>query len=102
MCLNVGPSVRYLHFVSLGVPRLLAALGLACDAAAEARFRSVRRLTSEFFRAHPDYPIVRLALPPDTGYVAVTQYLIHDGATNSEGRPDVAFLLGGNFGSLLW
>lgn len=94
-CLNVGPAVRYLHFVNLGVPRLLAAVG-GDDAATDARFRPIRRLTSEFFRAHPDYPVVRISLPPNTGYVAVTQYLIHDGATNSEGRPDVAFLLGGD------
>jgi hypothetical protein len=97
VCLNLGPVERYLQFVNLAVPDLLAALG--CDAAAaEGRYASIRHLVAEFFQAFPDYPVVRVTLPPDHAYVAVTQYVIHDGATNTLGQPDVAFLLGGYFG----
>jgi hypothetical protein len=96
VCLNLGQAERYLHFVNLAVPDLIAAVG--CGAAeAEARFPSVRHLTAAFFRRYPDYPVVRVTLPPDHAYVAVTQFVIHDGATNTLGQPDVAFLLGGRF-----
>jgi hypothetical protein len=61
------------------------------------RYASIRHLTAAFFRSYPDYPVVRVTLPPGHAYVAVTQYVIHDGATNTLGQPDVAFLLGGRF-----
>jgi hypothetical protein len=97
ICLNVGTAERYLQFVNLAVPGLLAALGHDLDDAAEERYGTIRRLTGEFFEAQPSYPVVRLTLPPDHAYVAVTQYVVHDGATNTQGQPDVAFLLAGQF-----
>jgi hypothetical protein len=96
VCLNLGRADRYLQFVNLAVPDLLAALG--CDADdSEGRYPSVRHLVAAFFAAYPDYPVVRVTLPPNHAYVAVTQYVLHDGATNTVGEPDVAFLLAGQF-----
>ena len=96
VCVNLGPAERYLQFVNLAVPELIAALE-ADDATADDRYPTVRHLLAAFFQKYPDYPVVRVTLPPDHAYVAVTQYVIHDGATNTLGQPDVAFLLGGHF-----
>lgn len=97
LAVNLGQTDRYLQFANLGIPDLLARIGTS-TAAADLRYQQeIWRLTRDFFRANPDYPLVRITLPPDYGYVAVTQYLIHDGATNDRGCPDVALLLAGRF-----
>jgi hypothetical protein len=97
LAINLGESDRYLQFVNLGMNDLVARAGTDVTVADERYQQEAWRLTRDFFKANADYPVVRLTLPPDHGYVAVTQYLIHDGATNTEGHPDVALLLAGRF-----
>jgi hypothetical protein len=96
LCLNLGLAERHFQFVNLGIADLVAHLDAdAVDA--EARFAKAWQLTSDFFQKWPHYPVVRVTLPPNYGYIAVTQHVIHDGATNSAGHPDVALLLAGHF-----
>jgi hypothetical protein len=96
LCLNLGQAERHFQFVNLGISDLVAHLDTdAVDA--EARYGKAWQLTSDFFQKWPNYPVVRVTLPPNYGYIAVTQHLIHDGATNSAGHPDVALLLAGHF-----
>jgi hypothetical protein len=96
LCLNLGQAERHFQFVNLGISDLVARLDTdLLDA--ETRYGKAWQLTSDFFQKWPHYPVVRVTLPPNYGYIAVTQYLIHDGATNSAGHPDVALLLAGHF-----
>lgn len=97
LAINLGESDRYLQFVNLGIGDLLARVGTDESVADERYQQEVWRLKGDFFRTNPDYPVIRVTLPPDYGYVAVTQYLIHDGATNTQGHVDVALLLAGHF-----
>ena len=94
--LNLGSAERHLLIVNLAVPELLARIGSDLDDGEE-RYRQISRLTTDFFRSNPHYPVVRVTLPPGTAYILVTQYVIHDGGANTSGQPDVAFLLGGHF-----
>ncbi len=96
LCLNLGEAERYFLFVNLRSADLVAQTGTSPDDAEE-KYRQAWRLTADFFQRRPDYPVVRVMLPPDHGYIAVTQSLIHDGATNLTGKPDVALLLAGRF-----
>jgi hypothetical protein len=83
LAINLGEADRYLQFVNLGMNDLVARAGTDVTIADERYQQEAWRLTRDFFKANADYPLVRLTLPPDHGYVAVTQYLIHDGATNT-------------------
>ena len=94
LCLNVGRAERYLHFVNVAVPDMIAALRGKVNIAPRT---PVRDIVAAFFTAFRDYPIVRVTLPPDYGYLAVTQYVVHDGAPNARGEADVAFLMAGTF-----
>ena len=93
-CLNVGHADRYLHFVNVAVPGMIESLG---GSSAIPAGTPIRHVVAEFFRSFPDYPVVRVTLPPDYAYVAVTQYIVHDGLPNSAGEADVAFLMAGWF-----
>lgn len=96
LCLNVGLAERYLHFVNLSAPAL-AAHTMSNRADAEERYSKAWQLTHDFFTKYPDYPVVRVTLPPGYGYIAVTQNAIHDGGTNASGHPDTALLLAGQY-----
>jgi hypothetical protein len=88
LAVNVGFAERYLHFVNLPVTELVD-LVLACG---EPLPQSAPALKDAFFRNCPDYPVVRIALPPGHGYLCNTQDTIHDGASNDQGLPDVCLL----------
>ena len=95
VALNVGTRERYLDFVNLSVPGLLE--GLEPGAFDDNNPGFARRLVHDFFARRPNHQILRLRLPPDYAYIAVTQNFIHDGATNCVGDDDVALLVAGQF-----
>ncbi|ELS04295.1 hypothetical protein Xen7305DRAFT_00040240 [Xenococcus sp. PCC 7305] len=102
LTINLGSSERYFQFVNLGASKIAAKLhsrkkNMNVNYKDVNYKENVRQLTSNFFDAFPDYPIIKITLPPSYGYVAVTQSIIHDGATNNEGHADVAFLMSGKF-----
>jgi hypothetical protein len=97
LCINLGPAERYLHFVDLSVAGMLGALGKETDIEYQARCRTIRYLTEDFFHTHPSYPIKRVRLDPGQAYLAPTQNIIHDGATNNRDQPDVVFMVCGWF-----
>lgn len=97
LSINMGQSPRYLNYVNLTATGLLEALQLQVNPDTERQFRHPRTLRKLFFDTFPSYPVCRVTLKPNTGYILVTQNVIHDGATNSEGDPDVALMIGGDF-----
>ena len=85
---NFGFAERYLSFVNLDVHRmmeLLAGAGLPPP-------DSVHELKNAFLEAFPHYPVLQARLLPGQGYLCNTQDMLHDGATNLRGMPDVALL----------
>ena len=96
LCINVGLEHRYLQFVNLDVTSMLELLRIdACEA--NDRFSSARSLVELFFETYPNYPVTRVRIPANHGYIAITQNLIHDGATNENGETDMALLVGGKY-----
>jgi hypothetical protein len=96
LCLNLGQAERHLFFINIGAPDLAAQFELD-PARADERYAEAWRLTNDFFVQNPAYPVVRITLPPDYAYIAVTQNFIHDGGTNVSGYPDIAMLLAGQY-----
>lgn len=97
LSINLGQSERYLNFINLSVAKILETLGLNINPETEKKFRSIKILKNLFLTNFPSYPIVRLKIKPNQGYLAVTQNFIHDGSTNNQGNPDITFFIGGFF-----
>lgn len=95
LSVNLGRAPRYFQFVNRDAADILERVGGMPALPAEAQ--SAASLVQTFFGMFPDCPVLRLVLEPCQAYVAVTQDLIHDGATNDRGRPDIHCLLGGRF-----
>lgn len=93
--INLGSSERYFHFINLDIETIASKLGRSLSETE--RYQHVTPLKNDFLSAFPNYPIYRVTIQPSQAYIATSQNLIHDGATNREGNPDVVFFLGGYF-----
>lgn len=89
--LNLGTAERYFEFIDLNAEEILEAVQQP------QLVHSMPRLTAAFLSRFPDYPVYRCLIPPGYAYLAATQFLIHDGATNTRGDLDVVFLLAAHF-----
>lgn len=96
MGLNMGEGDRYFHFVDLTFHEIISRLNRNDLLAEEGEPMPVSTIVATFFKANPNYPIYRITIPPSCGYLARTQNLIHDGATNMQ-EEDIALLISGNF-----
>ncbi len=94
--INMGKCVRYFHFVNLSAPTIFEML-TRFEKTLKIEPSEISKLTSSFFDMFPDYPVVRLSLKPGEAYIATTQYIIHDGATNKGNELDIALLISGKF-----
>ncbi|MDI9885811.1 hypothetical protein QMZ92_15835 [Streptomyces sp. HNM0645] len=85
---NLGFTDRYVHFVNLRTTDLMLMLA----AAGHTVPKTGHALKNAFFAAFPAHPVLRVRLSPGQAYLVNTQDVLHDGATNTEGLPDVSFL----------
>jgi hypothetical protein len=92
---NLGSRERYLVFVNLDA----AALSAAVEAGGGGETGFTEALKDGFLERHADYPVLRLRLEPGQAYICNPQRIIHDGATNSAGAPDLSLLV---FGRYAW
>ncbi|GGV00611.1 hypothetical protein GCM10010182_17380 [Actinomadura cremea] len=86
---NIGFAERYLQFVNLRVTDLMAMV----EKSGREVPQTARALKDAFFDAYPDYPVLRVMLRPGQAYLLNTQDVLHDGATNERGMPDVSLLM---------
>lgn len=91
--INLGMSERYFYFIDLTVEEICEKLKIANVQ----EYSKIKKLTEQFLFSFPDYPIQRLTIKPNQAYLALTQNIIHDGASNCEGNPDITFFLAGYF-----
>lgn len=94
---NLGDEDRYLVFVNLTTLQLFRLLELPMTEQTFVRYTWASPLATEFMRKHPDYPVLRLRVPPLWGYIAPTQNIIHDGSTTGKQEPDINVLVKGRF-----
>jgi hypothetical protein len=90
--INLGVSERYFQFVNRTVRGLLDVLH-AGRQNAPGTDMTVKDLKTLFFTRYPHYPVLRVRLRPLQAYLCQTQNIIHDGATNHSGHPDVSYLV---------
>lgn len=95
--INLGRTSRYFCFVDHTVPALVDMLKIN-EEEFEVKYRHhTSRVKDLFLDQYADYPILRVEIAPGTAYIATTQNLIHDGATNKEGYDDISLLISGRF-----
>ena len=97
ICANIGEGDRCLSFVNQEVAAVLSKVQLSAETFDSIHREASWKLLTQFFEQFPDYPIVKLRIPPNHGYIAVTQNFIHDGANDSETLTDHALLVAGSF-----
>lgn len=93
--INLGASERFFYFINLDIKGIASKLGIASFKTET--YEQVSFLKNHFLSSFPDYPIYRLCIQPGQAYLAVSQNMIHDGATNVHGNRDIVFFLGGYF-----
>ncbi len=91
--INLGESERYFYFIDLTVEEMYQKLGIT----EFEEYSKIKKLTEKFLSSFPDYPIYRVTIKPNQAYLALTQNIIHDGASNQQGNPDISFFLAGYF-----
>jgi hypothetical protein len=94
LCINFGPGDRYFLFVPLAPRRVLSCLPRSIREDCAADFKLT---IAEFFRLHPNAPVMRLLVQPGCGYFADTDNMIHDGSTISIKDGNTNFTLRGRF-----
>lgn len=92
---NLGQTERYFQFVDLNAEELLEKVSHHKDLSLLKY--DMRELTAAFLSENPEYPVHRIVIQPDEAYLAASQFILHDGATNHKGLLDTSFFLAGNF-----
>ncbi|MEU3446966.1 hypothetical protein AB0H29_07020 [Streptomyces thermolilacinus] len=91
LALNLGPGTRYIIFGDLDAQAVCRVM--------HPRDYTCRHPHTDDYRRHvaADRPVgcFRVRIDPGEGYIAPTEYLLHDGSTEGENHPSaVAFWLG--------
>ena len=78
---NIGPEPRYFLFANASIHGMQRALreerGMDVD---------INETWQTFAREFPDFPMTRITLNPGYAYVAATDCIVHDGATDDASR----------------
>jgi len=89
---NLGSTHRYFNFINLSTVGILTKLGI--DATSTSLHPA--QIKGLFCERYPDYPVVRIRIEPGQAYICNSEDIIHDGATNELGSPDVSLLILGD------
>lgn len=93
LSINLGKAERYFCFINLSVKILLKKLGITKQDIS--KYSQIRELKDEFLKKFANHPVYRITIPPEYAYIAPSQNIIHDGATNQIQTPDINFIIGG-------
>jgi hypothetical protein len=88
VCVNIGPDYRYLLFINISLPTMLALVG-------EAQAMNVNELIRKFMMIFPNYPVLRVMLAPGEAYIAPTETIVHDASTMGTNHADVSMHIRG-------
>jgi hypothetical protein len=92
--INLGAEDRYFLFVNLTVNQLYKKLQTV---KINTKKIDVGNLGESFFKAFPNYPILKITLKPYEFYIAPTDNCLHDGTTMDKTKNDVSISFLGNF-----
>lgn len=83
ICFNIGKEARYLYFINIPADQLVS----------ENQDAEIDKIVTEFLVNNPQYPVIRLKINPFEGYIAPTEYVIHDGSTSGNSFKDITFTI---------
>lgn len=83
ICFNIGKEPRYLYFINVPAHQLVN----------ENEGSDVDKIVNDFLVNNPQYPVIRLKVNPFEGYIAPTEYIIHDGSTSGNSYKDITFTI---------
>jgi hypothetical protein len=97
ICINIGCETRYFLFINLSILKMAQLLGLS-TATDFAQFYRGIEIPDKFMKAFPNYPVIKLALPPNMAYIAPTENIIHDATSLDKAETDFSLTFLGKFG----
>lgn len=97
LCVNIGPDIRSFLYVPI---RLRDAARAVAQAQGGHRQERIGDVLPDFLTMFPDFPIIRMNIPPGMGYFADTDNLLHDGSSLLAKRPTLHFTMRGRYGAL--
>ena len=95
ICINVGTDPRYLLLLNVRVNKMFDILERKGVKLHPSQVGTPLALA--FMNEFPDYPVLRLRIEPEEGYIAPTENIVHDGSTIDMQSWDVAVHILGHF-----
>ncbi|MFP3833884.1 hypothetical protein [Chryseobacterium sp. SIMBA_028] len=83
ICFNIGKEARYLYFINIPANQL----------STESSDAEIDEIVTHFLVSNPEYPVLRIRINPFEGYIAPTEYIIHDGSTSGNLFKDITFTI---------
>ncbi len=96
ICINLGITSRYLLFINLPLKKISNLLG-SRKSLDPIKLIPSTSLGHLFMKEFPDYPVLRIEIPPNEAYIASTENIIHDGSTLNHKNVDVCLHAHGLF-----
>lgn len=100
ICLNLGPSDRYLLYINIPLQEMFARLEEVGSDDPERNYIG-SPLGRAFMRQFPEYPVVKLRVQPGEAYIAPTENISHDGSSEGNLCLDVQLTIRGQFNPML-
>lgn len=98
ICVNLGKEERTFLFLNLTVQQIADLLYPAAEQASwEHHPPQIHRLGHDFMAQFPAYPIVSVVVRPGEAYIAPTENIFHDGATQPSDHLNFTLTLRGYF-----
>jgi hypothetical protein len=92
ICINFGREPRYLLMVNLTMAQVY---DMVEDSGINFNSIGQDKLTVNFFKRFPEYPVIRIRVNPYEAYIAPTENMIHDGCTEGVSSVDVHYTFRG-------
>jgi hypothetical protein len=97
ICINIGLETRYFLFIDLSLMKMAQMLGINSAIEISRYYRGVE-IPDLFMSAFPNYPVLKLGLPPNFAYIAPTENIIHDASSLDKKQLDFSLTYIGKFG----
>jgi hypothetical protein len=97
ICINIGLETRYFLFIDLSLMKMAQMLGINSSIEISHYYRGIE-IPDLFMAAFPNYPVLKLGLPPNFAYIAPTENIIHDASSLDKDKLDFSLTYIGKFG----
>jgi hypothetical protein len=99
ICFNLGNEKRFFLFINLGIDEIVSKIKAEHNATID-EVICMDDIVTLFLELYPEYPVLKLKVEPGEGYLAPTEYIIHDGYNAGNKEMDIRLTLRGYFSQL--